>query len=741
LPAIAVRAATAAVALAAVSATGRAEAAACPVAPPFEYARADTPLPFDPDAPIDASADRVVSEDGVVTLEGSTAIEYQGRLLEAENARYDPTNAEVAIDGALSFRGSGIRLESENARFDLDDELFETGESRYEIDLAGRRAVGSARAMARLEDGRFALDGATYSSCPPGDESWFIRAREIRLDQSRGIGTARGIVLNFKGVPILAVPAFSFPIGPQRKTGFLAPSLARSDSAGFELSVPWYWNIRPNLDATFTPRLTTRRGAILQSELRYLNGQGRWTFSSEYLADRVRGGERRSFANLSHTGSFEEGFTSRIEASAVSDKDYFVDLGNSLDAASITHLERTAELVIERAPISVLARLQGFQTVDEDIAFSERPYRRVPQVAVRVESEPRFGLNAELAGELVYFDRDDSVTGPRMDLQPRVSLPLAGDAWFLRPTFAHRFTYYRLNNSEQPVSRTINRNVSTFAVDGGLYFDRARDADGAVQTLEPRLFYLNVPHEEQSDIPLFDSSAFDFSISQLFRENRFSGADRIADTEQLSLGLTTRFIDGVDGRERLRASIGQILYLEDRLVTLGDDSAALADGRRDFSDLVGEVSAGLGRDWFGRANLQWDPDDERTVRGSVLLSYRPSDGRLVNLAHRVVNTGSLAETEQIDLSALWPIGDTWRLAGRWNYSLDQNVSIESLVGLEYDSCCWALRFAARRFIAGDELDHETSAYLQLVLKGLAPVGQNYGALLEDSILGYRDELN
>ena len=392
------------------------------------------------------------------------------------------------------------------------------------------------------------------------------------------------------------------------------------------------------------------------------------------------------------------------------------------------------------------------------VALDERPYRRVPQVAFRVEAEPRFGLQTELAGEFVYFDRDDSVTGPRMDLQPRVSLPLSGDAWFLRPTFAHRLTYYRLNNTAGSTDRSIERNVPTFAVDGGLFFDRTRDADGSVQTLEPRLFYLKVPYEDQSDIPLFDTAAFDFSISQLFRENRFSGSDRIADAEQLSIGLTTRFVDGRDGRERLRASVGQILYFEDRRVTLdagvadadapGADedppapgATPLDDGRRDVSDFVGELSAGLGHDWFGRANLQWNPDDDQTVRGSLLLSYRPEDGRLVNLAHRVVNTGTRAETEQIDLSALWPIGDAWRVAGRWNYSLDQEVSIETLVGLEYDSCCWALRFAARRFIADDGLDHETSAYLQLVLKGLAPVGQNYGALLEGAILGYRDELD
>lgn len=737
---------------------GRVQGASCPVEVPFEYARAPGNLSpggfaaggmppgagIDPDAPIDATADRVVSEDGIVTLEGDSRIEYQGRRLEAENATYDPLSGVVRIEGDLSFLGTGIRLQSEGARIDLDDNRFSTGRSSYEIDVGGRRAVGKADAMANDDDGRFTLEGATYSSCPPGHESWFIRAREISLDRESGIGTATGIVLNFQGVPILAVPAFSFPIGPQRKTGFLAPSLGRSNNVGFELSIPWYWNIRPNLDATFTPRITTRRGPILQSELRFLNKQGRWTLENEYLRDRARSGMRRSFSRLDHEGRFDATTTTRIVASSVTDRNYFEDLGNSLEAASITHLEQRADLNFENPSVTGRIRLQGFQTVDPDITAANRPYRRVPQVMLSARRNLPYKLRARLDGEMVYFDRADSVTGPRLDVQPRLSLPLAGDAWFLRPTLTHRFTYYRLNNlddAEEPALRSVSRNINTFAVDSGLFFDRVLGDSGTIQTLEPRLYYLKVPYADQRFVPLFDSAAFDFNISQLFRENRFSGADRIADANQISLGLTSRFIDGATGREPLRASIGQIFYLDDRRVTLDAiDGATTDEGRRDTSDFVGEIAALVADDWFASGSLQWNPDEDMTVRGSLHLSYRPEDGRLANIAHRVVNTGTSAETEQIDLSVLWPIGDDWRLAGRWNYSLDQNVSIESLIGVEYDSCCWALRFAARRYISDDGLDHDASVYLQLVLKGLAPLGQNYGSLIESSILGYRDDV-
>ena len=714
--------------------SGSAFAFQCP-APAFVY-KAGNGVVAGPDQPVLALADEVVSVDGEVSLNGNTSINFQGRELIAENAKYNPNTGEVRVDGHLSYQSDGIRLQSQNALIDIDDNLFSTGESSYEIDLNGKRATGEAKHMARNANGEFELDGATYSSCPPGDKSWFIRAKSLRLYPDEGIGTARNITLVFKGVPLLALPRFSFPISPKRKTGFLAPVLARGDSTGFEILIPWYWNIRPNLDATFVPRFTTKRGTQLKSELRFLNEQGYWTLDNEYLNDRQRDDDRRVFTQVRHEGSFGPFVSTNILASRVSDKEYFEDLGDSLQLASITHLEQRADLTFAQGPNTIRGRLQSYQTVDETIRLAERPYRRLPQITVHAEpQQQRLGFRAAIDAELVNFDRAESVTGTRLDLHPTLSLPITRDAWFIKPTLGYRFTHYSLRNRQADQAPRHSRNLTTFSVDSGLYFDRLLDAAGSVQTLEPRLYYLRVPFKRQSEIPVFDSSAFDFNISQLFRENRFSGGDRVADANQLSFALTSRFIDGGDGRELLRGSIGQIVYFADRRVTLGDDDI----DTRSSSDMVGEISAELPNNWFAKGNMQWDPHESRTVRGSFLASYRPDSDRIINIAHRSVNTGSSAETEQLDLSALWPIRDNWRLAARWNYSLDADVSIESLLGIEYDNCCWALRFAMRRYISENGLDHDNTVYLQLVLKGLAPVGQNYGALLENTILGYRDQ--
>lgn len=715
---------------------GHAQADFCP-APEFVY-QGGAQFAFDPDAPVEAFADSIESDGDIVTLSGESEIVYQNRRILAENARYNSVTGEVEIDGDLSYESDGIRLKSNAANLDLGGDTFSLGESSYEVNLGDKSASGSASSMARLDDGLFRLTEATYSTCPPGDRSWFIRADSIVLDTEEGVGTANKITLNFKGVPLLAVPTFSFPISPKRKTGFLAPIIASNDSTGIELHIPWYWNIRPNLDATFTPRIMSKRGTQLQVEARYLNRLGEWTLDTEYLYDdnQPSGQRERRFTRIKHTGQLNDPrWKTSLDASSVSDKTYFEDLGDSLSIASITHLERRADLTYEDDRYRFLTRLQSFQTVDADIAPEGRPYQRLPQIVFDANYDDlKNGLEASFNAELVNFERAGSVTGVRLDMKPVLSWPIDRDSWFFNPTISGRYTRYDLDNTEPDQRSEINRTLTTASIDTGLFFDRPTDDIGSVQTLEPRLFLLRVPFEDQSDIPVFDSSELDFNISQLFRENRFSGADRIADARQISAALTTRFIDGKTGREDLRASVGQIFYFDDRRVMLDNDTVET----RSTSDYVAELSSELDANWRVRANIQYDPENSNTVRSSAHLSYSTDASRIINLGHRNVDTDNSAETEQVDFSFLWPIKKQWRVAGRWNYSLDSNKSIETMLGLEYESCCWAFRFATRRYISENGEDHDNSYYFQLVLKGLAPLGDNISELLGTGVLGYKD---
>ncbi len=685
---------------------------------------------------VDASADKVISENGKVVLDGSTVISFQGRNIRADNANYDSRTGVVEIGGDFNYSTPELKLNSTHAVVNINNDTLETGPSTYQLNPNGHTAQGRASRLERDKKGRIKLWDATYSACPPNDEVWNIKASKIRLDSDEGIGTAKNITLRFKGVPILYAPVFSFPINNKRKSGFLAPTFRQADNTGFELLVPWYWNISPNLDATFSPRYMSKWGVQVQGEFRYLNRVGDWRLDTEYLYQDSENRARR-FTRFRHFGRPAKRWTSLIDASFVTDKDYFQDFGDNLNIASITHLDRRAEIRYQNSVNDFLVRLQRYQTVDKDIPSEKRPYLRLPQLIwnTRLPHSP-YGLKTALGSEIVYFDRKDSVTGTRIDLHPTLSLPMNSDFWFLNPTAAWRYTYYKLDNinaaNDIEISDSrITRNLPYASIDSGLFFDRSIGKNGSVQTFEPRLYYLRVPFEKQSNIPIFDSGQLDFNFSQLFRENRFSGRDRVADANQLTAAITTRFIHGPSGREQLRASIGQIFYYTDRRVFLD------ADGRDEngSSDIVGEVSAELKNDWVVKSGMQWNPYTSITVRSSFQLSYRPNSGKLFNMTHRRIE----GKTEQVDFSAYWPINERWKLIGRWNYALDSDKSIESTLGLEYESCCWAFRFAARRYIADDGFDHDTNYFLELILKGLAPVGDNVGELLETGVLGYSDK--
>ncbi|MCB1754841.1 MAG: LPS-assembly protein LptD [Gammaproteobacteria bacterium] len=708
--------------------------AADPLCPGFETGQTLTPAELDSDT-IDASADMVRSEDGTVLLRGSSVITFQGQQIRADDARYDSNTGEVQVEGELSYSTPEFRLDSNDATVDLNSNSFRSGKSTYLLTLDGRIAQGRASRLVRDEKTRIKLWDATYSACPPGEEAWNIKASKIRLDPEEGIGTAKNIALRFKGVPILYAPVFSFPINNKRKTGFLAPSFRQAENTGFEIMIPWYWNISPNLDATLTPRYMTQWGTQFQGEFRYKNRIGDWKLNTEYLYDNDADMARR-FTRFRHQGTLASRWSSLIDASFVTDKDYFQDFGDSLNIASITHLDRRGEIRYRDNINDFLIRIQRYQTVDSEIPAEKRPYLRLPQISWNATlPRSRHGFKAGMSSELVYFDRNDSVTGSRVDLHPSLSLPLSSDSWFLTPTAGLRYTNYQLQNVELSeidavTDSNITRSLPYGSIDGGLFFDRHTDNKGSVQTLEPRMYYLRVPYEKQSDIPVFDSGELDFNFSQLFRENRFSGNDRVADANQLTTAVTTRFIDGPSGREQLRASIGQIVYFDDRRVFLEEEKTE----RRSSSDLVGEISAELKSNWVVKSNMQYNPYNSTTVRSSVQFSYQPASDRVFNMAHRRI----LGKTEQIDFSAFWPLNDNWKASGRWNFSLDSRTSIETTLGLEYESCCWAFRFAARRYISDDGLDHEINYFLELILKGLAPVGDNVGALLESGVLGYSD---
>jgi LPS-assembly protein len=699
--------------------------------PPPAEPRFTAPQTADGDDRIRLSADTAESSGADIhTLQGNAVVNFGDQQLQADTLVYDRNLGAVDAEGNVRYRSPGLYVNSERARLFPDEDRGSLHDIDYVLPESHGRGSASA---AHLEDRQHQhLEQASYTTCAPGNDDWVLAADDVRLDQETGTGVARDAKLRLNGVPVLYTPYISFPIDERRKSGLLVPRFGQSNETGIDLSVPYYWNIAPHRDATLVPRYMRDRGLMLGTEFRYLNRQSRGTLNLEYLPSDDLYGNDRHAVSLQHNWDPAARLRTRLIVKDVSDSDYFVDLGTGLVQSSATHLERSALATYHGDGWLLQARLQDYQTIDPGIAESSKPYRRLPQIRFKAKPPQRFhGLQFALDSEFTEFDQDVRISGARLDILPRVSLPLNRAAWFMEPALSLRHTAYRLDDVSPGDPDAPERTTPVFSLDAGTFLDRAFSwKDSAyTQTLEPRLFYLYVPNREQDDIPVFDTGEYDFNIWQLFQENRFSGPDRMGDANQLALTLTTRILDPATGVQKISASLGELFYFRDREVTLpGRDVETTSR-----SDVIGEFGLELDSGWNAGAGIIWDPHAHTTRRSDFRVQYRAGKRQLVNLSYRFRD-----ETlEQTDFSVLWPLGRSWHAIGRWNYALDSRETLEAIGGLGYESCCWAAQLVGRSYVNDEDGDRNTGVYLQIELKGLTSSGRQVDRLLERGILGYQ----
>ncbi|MCB1801117.1 MAG: LPS assembly protein LptD [Gammaproteobacteria bacterium] len=699
-----------------------------------------SPTPATGDRSIEITADTVTAQldPQQAVFSGNVHLVQDGVNLDASEVTLDRSSGRIQARGGFLLTQPDIRFAGQSVDYQLETRAARVDRASYRIPAI--RARGDAERAAFLGDGISEFDQISYTTCAPDDASWLLTAGSLRLDQNEGFGVASNASLRFMGVPILYMPTFTFPIDDRRRSGVLVPSVGYSGNTGVDVSVPYYLNLAENYDLTLTPRAMSKRGLMLGGEFRFLTETTAGTLAADYLPDdreqRDRSGGRGSASLYSHS-QFNARTEGALRINYVSDDEYFQDLGGSLAVTSATHVERTGELRYHGDTWDLLGRAQYFQTLDDAILDVDRPYSRLPQVRFDLERPDGIaGLSYHLGAEYVNFHRNDSVRGHRVDLTPAVSLPLGDSWWFAEPRVGAHFTTYRLTDQVAGLDDSPSHLTGLLSLDSGLYFDRAISYFGnsATQTLEPRLFYLYVPSSEQNDQPLFDTAELDFSFDNLFRDNRFSGPDRVADANQLTLALTTRVTDDARGGELLRASIGQILHFEDRDVTL-PGRAAIDDST---SSLVAELAARLGGDWYSRAGLQWDPHDGKqgTIEQALAqISYRDDRRRVFNAAYRLRD----GVTKQTDLAFLWPVSESLSLIGRHYWSLQDDRLLEALAGVEYGTCCWRVRAVARKYTDSTGDDHNLAFLLQLELSGLGRLGNDIDSTLERGVYGYRTD--
>ena len=687
--------------------------------------------------PTDIDAEHLdVSEKNVTVLTGDVELRRGEQWLGTDKLTYRHETETFVTEGPVRFQDRTFRFLAAKAEGNQKAETIRLQDVQYQFN----ENLGNGRAdTITVVDEVGRMEGATYSTCPPGQRQWEFAASRIDVDQEERMGSARNATLRLGGVPVLWLPYVKFPIDDRRRTGLLVPKIGYDSEDGFEYEQPIYLNLAPNYDATLKPRIIGKRGFMMGGEFRYLFEDHQGEIDATWLPDdRLYDGDR-GLASWRHHSSFGPHWYARANLNHVSDVHYFEDFGDRLATTSVSMVGSQAGLYGRGHGWTASLQAQDWQIATPFLPVGAEPYSELPAMRASwvkpLASWVEVGGTAE-AVRFVHDDRDgpgEIDGGDRVDVRPFIRFPFGGAAWYATPEFAWRYTAYSLDDSLVPGGdRSPTRSVPVMSLDAGAFFERDfqwRD-DDYVQTLEPRLFYLNVPYEDQDDLPLFDTHPLTFGWPGLFRTNRFSGGDRQADADQLTVALTTRVLDADDGREIFSAGLGRIHYFDAPRVTI-PGALPLSD---DGSAWVGEASIALSPRWNIGLAHQWDPDDSRTQLSAFRSQWRFARGGLLNAAYRY----RADLLEQTDISFALPINERWSLLGRWNYSLFDDETLEAMGGFEWRSCCVALRVVAREYVREFTGEKKSGIYFELELNGVGGLGRDTVRLLDDAILDYSE---
>lgn len=735
-----------------------------PSDPPFSQCAAEfvvmPQLPFAIPAGDDGQTTRVIADNSQVEGEvektysftGGVTLQRGAQWLQGDHVAYRNAHTDVDASGNVNIWQNDLLLSGERAQFSFEHERGVIERARFFLKQGHAR--GDAARIVIDSKTQTTLQHTTYTTCDQQNDVWRLHAGSLILNTADNIGTATQVWIDFMSVPFVYFPYLNFPLAG-RKSGLLFPTFGRSGRSGIRVAQPFYWNIAPDRDATFTVQNFSARGQQLLGEFRYLNPRSGGQLNFEYLPQDKIAGADRSYVAYAHHASPAPAWTSELNYRYASDKDYFANFGDRLSTAATVHLERNARLSYRGERLTAQAAVIDFQTLDDSIIENARPYKILPQLTLQTQPQADYlGLRPQLSADAVRFDRPTKVSGTRVTLYPSVSYPIEGVAGYLRPKLGIHHTQYALTRQATDTADDPTRTLAVFSTDSGLSFERDLDvnARGFVQTLESRLYYLYVPYRDQKRLLVdgsvrnelcFDCGLSGLSYAQLFAENRFAGGDRFGDANQFSLALTTRVLDPA-GVERLSASVGRIYYLRDREVTMPGVAPGARADTAPRSDIVGELRAHPLHYLDISATAQWNNALAAYTQANLLLRYQPHKRRIMNFGVRLNRdpaTGKLTQQE-LDASVVWPLLPNWNLIARRNYSLLDSRDKEWIAGLEYDGCCWALRAVSHGYVLPSTTQTPTlqnSFMLQLELKGLASVGQDITTLLEKpehGIAGY-----
>lgn len=691
---------------------------------------------------------------GDSVLQGNVVIDQEGRTIRADQVTIDSTQTHASAQGRVQLAQSGLLTQSDAINYNLKTQTGDLNNSFYISEQ--QHAHGHASQIKRQNENLVVLKDASYTACPPEQKpAWKIQAKQIELDQATGRGVTRGTKLYVKDVPVLAVPYFNFPIDDRRTTGLLSPTFGYSNESGVQLTAPVYLNLAPNYDLTLTPSYMSKRGAKLDAEFHYMTesfGSGRiW---GGYLPnDNYYEDTDRSDLHFLHDWKINNQWSTNLEYNYASDKDYFADFNNNPNTRTDLNLRRAWEINYRNGIPGLKAQLkvEDFQTLDQSIKDADKPYARLPQFLLNYVGGNPQGLQYEFNNDTAYFKKsitDGSAlesSGTRIYNQFAVRYNYLTPSWFYAiPEISVRSinTFYDQDSKEGrdlSISDDLEKSVAVpqFSFATGVTFEKEGKY---LQSISPRAFYAYSPYKKQDDHPNFDSTTASINYDQLFNPYRFYGHDRLDDNNFLSLGVTYSLLD-TEGLERIKASIGQSYYFSDRRVTLNQQLDEFDTQRR--TGPIVSVSSQLNQNFTIAANSAWMSNGDNAQR-DFQAYYAGEKGNLYNVGYfyRSNIQDRQSSYDQAVASFIQPIKDNWRIMGHAQYDLDNSLMREYLLGVNYESCCWAVSVYGRSYY--NDLDdpnspdvHRKRAVMaEVTLKGLGALNNKLASLLENRVLGF-----
>lgn len=667
---------------------------------------------------------------------GDAELRKGDQIITADRIKYFQDSDDLEVEGGVRIERQEDIIEGSRLTMNLESKVGKMDHAVYQLKDDSRR--GDAEIVFIEGEDQYRFKQARYTTCPEGNEDWMVEANDLKMNDNERTGILRHAKLKFLGVPIGYTPWGSFSYSGKRKTGFLAPIYSTNGRTGLDISVPFYWNIAPNIDATIKARAMSKRGVMVNNELRYKNRSMTGGLYFDILPNDEVTEENRNRVQFEHSQALGHGWSYNLDYNRVSDDLYFRDLGKGLKVTSRTQLLQQGKISYngalgENGILAFSTQVQKFQTVQDPARPATAPYKKLPQVLLKATQRDVFGVDLDVKGSFTEFSHVDEkkdpnrVAGSRYTIFPNISVPMENSFGFITPKIGVHHTGYMLNRSTINVpDKNISRTLPILSIDSGIAFDRDIKifGEGFTQTIEPRLFYVYVPYKNQSLMPNFDSGIQGFTFGRVFSENRFSGSDRINDANQVTMALTSRLIDEETGIERFRIAVAKQLHLRKARV-------GVVENPKRNSDIIVQLSGNITPTLSARHTMQIDQSKGQTDVMRSILSYQPETGKVLNLGYRYTR-GVLA---QYDISGQWPITKKWRVVARKNYSLRDTRDLSEIAGVEYNACCWTARFIYQK-IRTSSTRTNTTFFLQLELGGLLQIGSDPLKILTRGIPGY-----